>query len=322
MKLRTTALAAMLAAIAAPTQAGDFTSLLIGTGPGPDGIWGNANDTDAILPGLDGVLGTSDDTTVKVTGANAPAGDKLYLETLGFTTMAGNANIATSLNYAATEWRTAAQQGVPAANAVPRGTYTAFGTLNLLDYRVTTNLALGSDLIGDVYDFVYRDTRDNKLVFGTRFILGQEAAYADDAELNYMYRYGFVEGDTVFEADAAWAFFSDFDLRLYNASRSNVRALTGIPTLDLNSIALQADVNLSEGNPFSGLYLLKTDAQDWKLLDGAIGYYQAGEEGQALLFGSVAGFAPTAPIPEPSEYAMFLAGLGLIGLVARRRMRV
>ena len=316
MKLRTTALAAMLAAIAAPTQAGDFTSLLIGTGPGPDGIWGNANDTDAIGPGPDGLLGTSDDSTVKVTGANAPAADKLYLEALSYTALAGNSNIASSLNYAATEWRQPAQGGT-----VPRGTHVATGTLNLLDYRVTTNLVLGGDLIGDVYDFVYRDTRDNKLVFGTRFILGQEAAYADDAELNYMYRYGFVEGDTVFEADAAWTFFSDFDLRLYNASRSNVRALLDIPTLDLNAVALQADINLSESNPFSGLYLLKTDAQDWKLLDGAIGYYQAGEEGQALLFGSVAGFAPTAPIPEPSEYAMFLAGLGLIGLVARRRMR-
>lgn len=316
MKLRTTALAAMLAAIAAPTQAGDFTSLLIGTGPGPDGIWGNANDTNAIGPGVDGLLGTSDDTTVKVTGATNPVADKLYLETIGYTALAGNANIASSLDYAATEWRTSSQGGT-----VARGTQLATGTLNLLDYRVTTSLALGGDLIGDVYDFVYRDTRDDKLVFGTRFILGQDAAYADDAELNYMYRYGFVEGDTVFEADAAWAFFSDFDLRLYNASRSDVRALIGVPTLDLNAVAMQADINLSEGNPFSGLYLLKTDAQDWKLLDGAIGYYQAGEEGQALLFGSVAGFAPTAPIPEPSEYAMFLAGLGLIGLVVRRRIR-
>lgn len=33
------------------------------------------------------------------------------------------------------------------------------------------------------------------------------------------------------------------------------------------------------------------------------------------------GFAPiAAPVPEPSEYAMFLAGLGMVGFVARRRM--
>jgi hypothetical protein len=33
------------------------------------------------------------------------------------------------------------------------------------------------------------------------------------------------------------------------------------------------------------------------------------------------GFAPiAAPVPEPSQYAMFLAGLGMAGLVARRHM--
>lgn len=316
MKVRVTAVAALLGALAVPAQAGDFTSLLFGTGPGPDGIWGNGNDTNAVGPGPDGVLGTADDTTVKVTGANSPAGDKLYLETISYTTHAANELVPTTFNYAATEWRTAAQGGT-----VPRGTQVATGTLSLLDYRVTTNLALGGDLIGDVYDFVFRDSRDNKLVFGTRFILGQEAAYADDAELNFMYRYGFVEGDTVFSTDVAWAFYSDFDLRMYNGSRSDTRALLGVPTLDLNSVAMQADINLSEGNPLSGLYLIKTDAEAWKLLDGAIGYYQAGEEGQALLFGSVAGFAPTAPVPEPETYALFLAGLGLIGAAARRRSR-
>lgn len=316
MKLRATAIAALLGALAVPAQAGDFTSLLYGTGPGPDGIWGNGNDTDAIGAGLDGILGTADDTTVKVTGTNNPAGDKLFLraDVDGMTTVSGNANVPASISYEATEWRTAAQGGT-----VSRGTAVASGTLNLLDYRVTTGLSLGDDLIGDVYDFVFRDTRDNKLVFGTRFVLGQDASYADDAELNFMYRYGFVEGDTVFSTDAAWLSFSDYDLRLYNASRSETTALVGVPTLDLNAVSFQADVNLSEGNPFSGIYLIKTDAEAWKLMDGAIGYFQAGEEGQALLYGSVAGFAPTVPVPEPETYALFLAGLGLIGAAARRR---
>lgn len=316
MKLRATALAAMLGALAVPAQAGDFTSLLYGTGPGADGIWGNSNDTDAVGPGPDGVAGTADDTTVKVTGTNNPAGDKLYLQADSILTGAAGMDVPTVINYSATEWRNAAQGGT-----APRGSAVASGSLSLLDYRVTTSLALGGDQIGDVYDFVFRDSRDNTLVFGTRFILGQSAAYADDAELNFMYRYGFVEGSTVFSTDVAWLSFSDFDLRLYNASRSNTRALLGVPTLDLNAVAFQADINLSEGNPFSGIYLIKTDAQDYKLLNGAIGYYQAGEEGQALLFNSVAGFAPTAPVPEPSEYALFLAGLGLIGAAAHRRLR-
>lgn len=316
MKLRATVLAALLGSLVVPAHAGDFTSLLYGTGPGADGIWGNGNDTDAVGPGPDGALGTADDTTVKVSGANSPAGDKLFLDTVNVTTMAGNSNIPTSFGYAATEWRFASQGGT-----VPRGTHVASGTLSLLDYRITTNLALGDDLIGDVYDFVFRDSRDNKLVFGTRFILGQEAAYADDAELNFMYRFGFVEGDTAFSTDVAWAFLSDNDLRLYNASRSDTRSLLGVPSLDMNAVAFQADINLSEGNPLSGLYLIKTDAEAWKLMDGAIGYYQAGEEGQALLFNAVAGFAPTVPVPEPETYALFLAGLGLIGAAARRRSR-
>lgn len=317
MKLRATALAAMLAAIAAPAQAGDFTSLLENTGPGPDLKWGTADDTDAIGPGVDGILGTADDTTVKVSGANQPAGDKLYLQTDNVVASGGNANVPLSIDYSATEWRTAAVGGT-----VPRGTPTASGTLSLIDYHVTTGITLGSDTIGDAYDFVFRDSRDNALVFGTRFVLGQSASYADDAELNFMYRYGFVEGDKVFDVKAAWLFYGDFDLRMYNASRSDVRSLTGTPLLDLNAVAFQADVNLSEGNPFSGMYLLKTDATDYKWMTDAIGYYQAGEEGQALLYSSIGGFAPTvAAVPEPSEYAMFLAGLGLIGAVVRRRLR-
>jgi hypothetical protein len=316
MTLRTTALAAMLAAITVPAQAGDFTSLLIGTGPGPDGIWGNGNDTDAIGPGLDGVLGTADDTTVNVSGAGSQAGDRLFLNALSITPNNGDANVPLSIDYAATEWRTAAAGGT-----VPRGTAVATGTLNLIDFHVTTGITLGSEVIGDVYDFVFRDSRDNALVFGSRFILGQGAGYSDDAELNFMYRYGFVEGDTVFDVQAAWLFNSDFDLRMYNASRSDTRSLVGVPKLDLNAVSMQADVNLSEGNPYSGLYLLKTDATDYKWMDNALGYFQAGEEGQALLYGSTGGFAPTmAPVPEPSTYALMLAGIGLIGMAARRRM--
>jgi len=49
--------------------------------------------------------------------------------------------------------------------------------------------------------------------------------------------------------------------------------------------------------------------------------YTAGNFG--LLDGiadNAAGFAPTAAVPEPESYAMMLAGLGLMGFVAKRRM--
>jgi hypothetical protein len=35
--------------------------------------------------------------------------------------------------------------------------------------------------------------------------------------------------------------------------------------------------------------------------------------------GEIRGFLHAAPIPEPETYAMLLAGLGLIGAIARRR---
>lgn len=314
MNLTHRTMAVLCAAIALPAHAGDFTSLLYGTGPGPDLKWGTADDTNAVGAGPDGILGTADDTTVKVSGSGNVAGDKLYLKTKSVEFVAGSAKIPQTITYASTEWRS--QSGVPA-----RGTELVQSTLTLVDSRVTTGITLGGVAIGDMYDFVFRDSRDNTLVFGTRVELGQKPTYDQDAELNYLYRYGFVEGDTVFKTDVAWMFLGNTDLRLYNAARADLRSLVGTSRLDLNAVSFQSDINLSEGNPFSGLYLIKTDATAYKTMGGAIGYFQAGEEGQALLYNTIAGFAPTvAAIPEPSEYAMFLAGLGMVGFVVRRRM--
>lgn len=325
MNIHASAMAVLLAALSLPVQAGDFRSLQFGTGPGPDGIWGNANDTNAVGKGPDGVAGTADDTTALVSGGNNIDGDKLYLKTLSITPRAGNAFVPSSITYAPTEWRAPAQGGT-----VPRGTAGTGSTLTLLDFHVTTGITLGSQTIGDAYDFVFRDSRDQKLVFGSRFVLGQSPGYRQDAELNFMYRYGFKEGDKVFSTDVAWTFYGNSDLRLYNASRSDKRSLTGVATLDLNAVSFQADVNPSEGNAFSGLYLVKTDATAYKTLANALGYYQAGEEGQPLLYRSISGFAPTVPIPvvvpspvpEPSGYALLLAGLGLTGVMARRARRI
>lgn len=336
MKLTHRTLAVLCAAVTLPAQAGDFTSLLYGTGPGTDLKWGTADDTNAVGAGPDRILGTADDTTAKVSGAGNVLGDKLYLKVpdaraATATTPAykpilyssGNSKVPLAIDYFATEWRS--QAGVPA-----RGTHTAQGTLTLVDSHVTFGASLGGVAIGDVYDFVFRDSRDNTLVFGTRVELGQKPTYDQDAELNFLYRYGFVEGSTVFKTDIAWTFLGNTDLRLYNAARADLRSLIGTPTLNLNAVSFQSDINLSEGNPFSGLYLIKTDATAYKTMAGAIGYFQAGEEGQALLYNTIAGFAPTVPppvvvpnlpVPEPSEYALFLAGLGLIGVVARRRLR-
>ncbi|OYW26742.1 MAG: hypothetical protein B7Z51_09735, partial [Methyloversatilis sp. 12-65-5] len=97
---------------------------------------------------------------------------------------------------------------------------TGSGTLSLLEYRLNEDVQLAGQAIGDVYDFVYRDSRDNKLVFGTRVLLGLPGQQ-QNAELNNVFRYGFAEDGITFDAAAAWLFLSNFDLRLYSAARSD-----------------------------------------------------------------------------------------------------
>lgn len=195
------------------------------------------------------------------------------------------------------------------------------GTLTLLDYRLNEDVTLAGQAIGDIYDFVYRDSRDDKLVFGTRVLLGLPGQQ-QNAELNNVFRYGFEENGTVFDTATAWLYLSDYDLRLYSAARSD-KGLLQMDVYDPDAVSFQSDINLSEGNPYSGLYLVKTNATYYTYADNAIGYFQAGEESQPVVKAFTGGFVPTntAPIPEPSTYAMLLAGLGMIGVIARRRMR-
>lgn len=242
-----------------------------------------------------------------VVGANNPNTDKLYIEALDIDLL--SPQVPSSIDYQAFV-RT---RGVN----VPTGN----GTLTLLDHRYTPDVVFSNDLdtaIGDLYDFVFRDSRDNKLVFGTRVLLGVTPDQEDDSELNFLYRYGLTEGATTFSAAAAWLFTSDADLRMYTAGRTASKSLTGAPLFDNDTVRFQSDINLSEGNPFSGLFLLKTDAPYYKIDDAAVGFFQAGEEGQPRVGNVYAGFAPSV-VPEPSTYALMAAGLGLAAWSMRRR---
>jgi hypothetical protein len=246
-------------------------------------------------------------TGALITGANNANTDRLYVEAQQIETLASDSNVFTSISYTAF----VRPPGQPRQD-------TGSGTLTLLDHRVTLDVELNGEEIGHLYDFVFRDSRDNKLVFGMRTLLGVDPEHLDDAELNFLYRYGFEENGITFSAAAAWLFTSDFDLRMYNAGRTASTSLTGATPFDADTIRMQSDVNLSEGNPFSGLFLIKTDAETYTVGSRALGLFQAGEEGQPRVGVDVAGFVP-APIPEPSTYAMLLGGLGLLGVIARRR---
>lgn len=87
--------------------------------------------------------------------------------------------------------------------------------------------------------------------------------------------------------------------------------LTGENTANLTLFA-----NLQVGNYWTGTAHSDFIAWDFRNHSGHQGYYMRGEDfyAWAVRNGDVA-----APIPEPETYAMMLAGLGVMGGIARRR---
>ena len=278
MKLKSIVLATLLAT-ASSAHAGNFVNLTSGVG--------------GQLTVANGGL---------INGANNSNADPLYIETVSATYLAGfdqsNADgevVAQTLNY----------------RTFTGSTTTGTGTLTLLDWQVTrdVDLAAGSKQF-DYFDFVYRDSADNKLVFGTRALNRVD----NNEEINFLYRGGFAGYSTA----SAWTFSTDVDLRQYQAGLTSDNSYNASVAFDDNVVRQKSDVSLSEGNPWSGLFLVKTDAPDYVLGTNAIGFFQAGEEGQAKVGGFIGGYVAAA-VPEPETYAMLLAGLGIVGLAARRR---
>jgi hypothetical protein len=281
MKLKAILLASLLALGAHSAYAGNFVSLTNGNGTSLSTANGGFK-----------------------TGINNPLRDIFYIENLastsylsGYEYNSDNGVVATSLNY-----RTFA---TTAGNAT-----ISTGTLTLVDWRVTQNVTLLPGVAqGTVFDFVYRDSADNKLVFGTRYM----NVVDNDQEINYLYRQGAGANPAV-----AWTFLTDYDLRMYQAARTNDHSYNE-PVAFVDGIVRQkSDISVGEGNPWSGLFLVKTDAVNYGLGANAIGYYQAGEEGQAVVGGFLQGFIAT-PVPEAETYALMMVGLGVVGAAARRR---
>lgn len=277
MKLKTLMLATLMAVGANAANAGQFVTLTSGNGTN--------------LSVANGGL---------VSGANSLNADKFYIENLASSTyLAGyeygsdNGTIATTLNYRAFT-----------------GANSTFGTLTLVDYKITENVTLLPGVPqATVFDYVYRDSTDGKLVFGTRYM----NLVDNDQEVNYLYRQG--AGSNV---STSWTFLSDFDLRMYQAGQTSDHTYNASVSYVDGIVRQKADISVSEGNPWSGLFLVKTDAVNYGLGSNAIGYYQAGEEGQAVAGGFMTGFV-AAPIPEPENYAMMMLGLGVVALARRQK---
>lgn len=166
----------------------------------------------------------------------------------------------------------------------PPSTYTQLATRS-------NPLTLNGQNVGTLTDFVFRDTTDNRLVFGLRVVLAATVNGAPNTfEINDFFR----KGNTGFSAQASWSRASDSDLRLYAAVRTAVRFGQGTETFDPDVVKFQSDINTSEGNPRSGYFFLKSNAPTFKTLTNGLSVYQGGEEGQPLVEVVVPGFVPSA----------------------------
>ncbi len=179
-------------------------------------------------------------------------------------------------------------------------------------------LSAGLVNVGTLTDYVLRDTRDNKLVFAMRAVLNSTVnGTANQYEINNLFRTGF----TGFSAAIGWSRGSDADLRMYNGARTAQKYLSSAPlSYDPDTIRIQSDVNVSEGNARSGYFFIKTDATSYTTRESAISLFQAGEEGQPLNEVFLTGFTPLPPtqVPVLPFWALLLLAFSLYGIAIRR----
>lgn len=217
----------------------------------------NANAAFVSLPSAAGQpgCGVASATTIRCSGAANVLNDKLYI-----------------------------------APVIQNGTYNLPSTLSLIS-KVDTNFASATDALyaGTFSDYVFMDTTTNSVVIGSRLYFGPINGQRNLSEANDIFRYGY-EG---FKVEAGWTRLSSSDLRAYSAAMSNVGLKQGADVYNSNVVDFRTDVNASEGNAQSGLYLIRTDATAFKVINNAIKIRQGGEEGQSVLSVSLSGYAPT-----------------------------
>lgn len=188
--------------------------------------------------------------------------------------------------------------------------------LTLVEER-SSSFGLGGEVLGNFFDYVFSDAAGS-LYFGSRLVLAEPDG-DDYFEINDLFRTGYA---TVGDVAVGWSYVTDYDLYIYAAGRTSA-GFGETDALDLDSVGFRSDINFEEGNPQTALYLIKTQATGYRWLDNAVRLRQGGEEGDdGVLNISFAGFAPvTAPVPEPSSYAMLLGGLALTAWAVRNRRK-
>jgi hypothetical protein len=221
-------------------------------------------------------------------------------------------------------------------------------SLSMLAFRETTFQfpVSRTDLrlldFGVVQDAVFRDSTDNRLVFGTRVVMDpalvdaglQDLGFAPgtgtNSEANDIFRYGF-DG---FDVAVAWTPATANDLRMFSGAFTNTgRRVDGVgldANYDPNAIGMGTDVSIDEGNPQTGWFLNKVlnDNVGFAVFANAIGINEERARGVPTsdptfndlprFLAQVDGFAPVV-VPVPA--AVWLLGSAIAGMagVARRR---
>ncbi|WP_235272866.1 PEP-CTERM sorting domain-containing protein [Methylophilus sp. Q8] len=189
---------------------------------------------------------------------------------------------------------------------------------------------INGNVVGSFIDTVWYESDTNSYIIGSYFKLLNNTNGI--TEINSVVRTGLSDVDTL---SAAWTSGSAVygsgttGYRLRDPARSDYVASYVAGTAqtgayqDLDKVAIRTDVSIGENNPNSGLYLLKFSAEGltYQWTDNAVRIVQgasANEGGRQFAEMWIAGYTVTQ-VPEAETYAMFMAGLGLMGAVVRRR---
>jgi hypothetical protein len=199
------------------------------------------------------------------------------------------------------------------------------------------SIIAGSTNVGTLYDRVYGDGGGG-YIFGMRIDMNDEVWDSSGLtfEVNDMFRSGFSSAATVAGGYSKVDITGITDEYARSIGRSS-KGLneTGVGSYDADWVRFETDVNVEDPDDTSpgtsAWYWVKiTGASGWTTTEDAIRLWEGGEEDQTLYSIYLTGYTPTysgarlaasslAPVPEPSTYAMLLAGLGAVGMIARRR---
>ena len=182
----------------------------------------------------------------------------------------------------------------------------------------------GPVIVGTLTDSVFTDTTDGSLVLSMRIDLNPTlpeggGQVINETELNFFLR----AGNTGYTVQAASSERREGGNRLYNVARTTAKVLGGSTPFDPDVVRFQTDINVSEINPTSRYFHLKTSAECYAEQANAIELNQAGEEGQPNVSIFIPGFvssecsAEEVPLPWLGIFVLAIL-FSLIGGVAAR----